>query len=229
MWDAVTGLLQDPDRLREELRRRREEGSPTRESAERELGIATVRLKRIPMEQDRLVAGYDKGLIPDDKMREWMESLQTEERELTDRVQELERRLSRLELTEEQENNAVRFAECTGWGLNNLKFGERRELVQLLVEDIRWVDSTAEVHTIIPLEGETEGSLLCSPIRGRPGGSNDFRGWDATLCRGFKAKIISWRRRCEAHWKDVLYCSTPEKSRPRAVMTKHDSTSAKRT
>ena len=59
VWEAVTRLLQNPDRLREELHRRRDEGSTTRDVAE----------------QDRLVEGYGKGLIPDDRMTVRMSAL----------------------------------------------------------------------------------------------------------------------------------------------------------
>ncbi len=65
MHDAVTSLL------RGEIQRRMDERSPRRESAERDLEIATVRLKRTPTVQDRLIASYAKGLKLDDEMKEW--------------------------------------------------------------------------------------------------------------------------------------------------------------
>ena len=117
VWETITDLLQQPDRLREELRRRREEDSPTRAIAEQELGIAKRRHAEIPEEQDRLVEGYGKGLIPDRLMEPRMRTLQAELEELVERISELEGRLSRLELTEEQEAQALRFAERVQQGL----------------------------------------------------------------------------------------------------------------
>ena len=109
VWETITDLLQQP--------RRREEDSPTRAIAEQELGIAKRRHAEIPEEQDRLVEGYGKGLIPDRLMEPRMRTLQAELEELVERISELEGRLSRLELTEEQEAQALRFAERVQQGL----------------------------------------------------------------------------------------------------------------
>ena len=107
VWETITDLLQQP--------RRREEDSPTRAIAEQELGIAKRRHAEIPEEQDRLVEGYGKGLIR--LMEPRMRTLQAELEELVERISELEGRLSRLELTEEQEAQALRFAERVQQGL----------------------------------------------------------------------------------------------------------------
>ena len=72
------------------------------------------RLLVIPREQDRLIEGYSKGFIPDDRMRARMSALQQEGEDLKAKAAELELRLSELELTEEQEANAVSFAERVG-------------------------------------------------------------------------------------------------------------------
>ncbi|MFC1935993.1 hypothetical protein ACFLX9_04515 [Chloroflexota bacterium] len=75
---AGTSLTQEPETFRNELRRRREEGSTAREVAEQELKEAGRRLHEIPREEDRLVHGYSKGLVPDDHMRAKMEALDME-------------------------------------------------------------------------------------------------------------------------------------------------------
>jgi len=167
VWETVTRLLQEPEQLREELRKRREEGSPTRETAERELLLTQRRLKAIPQEQDRLVEGYGKGLVPDDRMRIRMDALKTDKEELERRAQELERQLTTLELTEEQEAQALAFAEKVRNGLTNLEFAERQELLRLLVEDVTCYDDKAIIHTIIPPSpSEEKMQLHTSPRQG---------------------------------------------------------------
>ena len=151
VWGELSRLLQEPDALRKELQRRREKGSPTRETAERELLLTRRRLGAIPQEQDRLVEGYGKGLIPDDLMRSRMDALKSEKEDLECRGGELERQLTSLELTEEQEAQALAFADRVRSGLGNLEFAEKQELFRLLVEDVTCYDDKAVIHTIIPV------------------------------------------------------------------------------
>ena len=104
-------MLEDPEILVAEVRRRREEGSPTRELLQQELSACRRRLGEIPQEQTRLVEGYGKGVVPDGLMRERMGDLRKEAEELRDRVQELEHRWVRLEVSQTQEEAVRAFAE----------------------------------------------------------------------------------------------------------------------
>ena len=98
-----------------------------------------------------MVEGYGKGLIPDDLMRSRMDHLKFEKEELGHRVRELERQLTALELTEEQEAQALAFAERVRSGLGNLSFAEKQELFRLLVEDVTCYEDKAVIRTIIPV------------------------------------------------------------------------------
>lgn len=62
-----------------------------------------LRLGEFAGEQQRLVAGYRKGLYPDFLMREEMDCLRQEEIILVKRREELERRPSLLTLSQAQE------------------------------------------------------------------------------------------------------------------------------
>ena len=170
VWDAITGLLKDPQRLREQLRNRHENGSATREVDAEQLRIARKRLKELPAEQDRLVEGYGKGLIPDDRMAARMEGLGQESEELTSVIRDLETKLSRLELTTEQEESAIKFAERVNSGLENLDFEGRQQLIRLLVEDVTCHPDRAIVRTIVPTDGPDDEMRLCSAdLGGRVG------------------------------------------------------------
>ena len=75
VWEAVTELLKNPERLREEILQRRGKDSPPRTLIEEQLVLRRKRFSEIPAEQDRLVDGYGKGLIPDHRMKSRMGAL----------------------------------------------------------------------------------------------------------------------------------------------------------
>ena len=162
----MRGLLQSPETLRAELQRRQEEGSPTRETAEMERRAISKRLEAIPGEQDRLVEGYGKGLIPDDGMRARMESLKAEREALRERLAGLEHRLQRLVVTGKQESQALAFAEQVRSGLEHLTFAEKQQLLRLLVEDVMCYPGKAVVHTIIPPPSDEKAQVHTTPLSG---------------------------------------------------------------
>ena len=179
VWQAIGGLLQDPETLRDELKRRRQEGSPTREVTEQELRVTRRRLEAIPREQDRLVEGYGKGLIPDDRMQARMEALKAEREELQRRAGDLDRQLIRLEMTQEQEAQALTFAYRVRDGLNHLDFAGRQQLLRLVLEDVACYDGRAVVHTIIPTHSSQEKGQLCPTPREGDTGGEVF--WDSFM------------------------------------------------
>ena len=170
VWEAVTELLKNPERLREEILQRRGKDSPPRTLIEEQLVLRRKRFSEIPAEQDRLVDGYGKGLIPDHRMKSRMGALEREYEEAVAGIAELEHRKSRPQLSEREEANAFRFAKRMAEGLANLTFSERQQVLRLLVEDVTLRDDHAVVRIIIPTEGTEEGSALCTPVRGRVGG-----------------------------------------------------------
>ena len=127
------------------------------------------RLEAIPREQDRLVEGYGKGLVPDDQMRTRMESLKAEREVLRERLAELEHRLQRLVVTEEQESQALAFAEQVRNSLEHLTFAEKQRLLRLLVEDVMCYPGKAVVHTIIPALIQRKSAIAYNPFDGGTG------------------------------------------------------------
>jgi hypothetical protein len=75
----MSELIRQPELLKGELARRSEAGSPTQDGLLLELRRARARLDAVPREMDRLVDGYGKNLIPDDRMRPRMEALKDEQ------------------------------------------------------------------------------------------------------------------------------------------------------
>ncbi len=149
VWETVAGLIRNPENLLEELHRRSNADSETKEMLERELQICQSRLKSIPVEQRRLVEGYRKGLYPDFMMREEMESIGKDQKELESRVVQLERQLSQKELTANQEIRIKEFVERLTIGLDNLDFHGKQEILRLLAEKVIYYGSNIEIQTII--------------------------------------------------------------------------------
>ena len=149
VWDTICQLIKDPDFLIQELHKRNNDNSQTREILERELQLCQARLKAIPDEQKRLVEGYRKGLYADFMMREDMELIQKEQDEIEKRKSELERQLAQRKLTESQEAKIRSFAKKIGTGLDTLGFAGRQELLRLLVEKVLFDGQVVEIQTII--------------------------------------------------------------------------------
>jgi site-specific DNA recombinase len=157
VWDTIAGLLRDPDNLRRELARRREAGSPTREALEAEMRFTTKRLEEIPAEMDRLIEGYGKGLIPDDRMRVRMEALQDERERLATRRAELEASLDRLASESAEEEAAVAFALRVAEGLDALDDAGRQELLRRVVREVVVHRDRVVIRTVLPSGGNSGG------------------------------------------------------------------------
>lgn len=151
VWETVSGLLQDPDFLISELRRRREDSSETKQVLERELELCEERLQGFPREEKMLVEGYRKGLYPDFLMREEMTRIQQERADIEKRKAELERRLSLLCLDATQEELVRALADRIGANLHSLDFSQKQQVLRLLVERVCHRGSEVEISTVIPL------------------------------------------------------------------------------
>jgi len=149
VWEAITGLLRNPDLIQRELSKRTEDKSDTKQFLERELLQCLSRLEAIPGERKRLVEGYRKGLYSDFMMREDMEAIQKEQTELGNRKDDLEKQLALRNITADQEARIKEFAKKMGNGLDMLDFRGRQELVRLLLDKVVFDGRDVEVQTII--------------------------------------------------------------------------------
>ena len=161
VWGQVAALLRDPELLEQELVRRREGGSPTREGLEAELQQANGRLAAIPTEMDRLVDGYGKGLIPDNLMGPRMTVLQGERKGLAERVDTLGRDLLRLDTDAEAEAGALEFAARVAGGIDALDADGRQQLLRLVVREVVVQREQVVVRTVLP-GGEPQPGGLCT-------------------------------------------------------------------
>ncbi len=166
IWDRIASLIRQPAVLQAELTRRLEHGSPTRAGWDREHEAAQRRLTTIPAEMDRLVDGYAKGLIPDERMRAQMTRLKTEQDALRERVTALEAEDVRRERVARQAGDALAFAARVAVGLDALDADGRQAFCRLVIREIAVEGDTARVRTVLPTGGGDRGSgHLCSPDR----------------------------------------------------------------
>jgi site-specific DNA recombinase len=156
VWDTISQLIKEPDLLTQELDKRIEDKSQTKQFLERELRLCLSRLKAIPEEQMRLVEGYRKGLYTDFMMREDMETIQKEQAELEKRKDELERQLAQRSITEHQEAQLRSFISKIVAGLDHLDFKGKQELLRTLIEKVLYNGQNIEIQTIVPPRGQLQ-------------------------------------------------------------------------
>jgi len=173
VWTQVATLFRDPTRLREELVRRREEGSPTRTTAEAELARVRKRLAAIPAEQDRAFHKHIQGKVPDDVYDRAMAAMQQERQAAEGRIGALERELAALAVSQRQETNALEYAASIAAGLDVLDDEGRQRFLRDMLREVRVDGRRVTITTILP-GGPDGGSgnkgfvpLLPSPL-GRP-------------------------------------------------------------
>ena len=164
VWTRVADLFRDPERFREELARRRDEGSPTRTAAEEERAALGRRLAVIPGEQDRLVHAFTKGRIPEDAMGRAMDGLQKERLAALGRVASLERELANLALSERQEADALEYAARVGAGLDGLDDEGRQRFLRDMVRQVHVDGRRVMIRTILPGGPDGGGSGGTNPV-----------------------------------------------------------------
>jgi hypothetical protein len=163
IWDTLTGLLQQPGLLIAELERLREPDSTTHTILTTERLHLEQRLKALPSEEQRLVEGYRRGLFDDVHLAREMSNVQAERRAAAERLQEVQRQLALHERAAELRTGVIAFAEQVTAGLARMDFGQKQELLRLLVDEVTYQDDgTVTIKTVLPI-----GQL--HPVAGGPG------------------------------------------------------------
>jgi site-specific DNA recombinase len=169
VWDLVSELLTDPERLRAGLDAMVEqERSGSRGNPDHE---ARVWLERLA-EADRMRAGYQelaaKGLMTFEELGARLEELETTRRTASDELEAIRRRAERLEGLEHDRDALMEFyAGALPEELERLKPEERRRVYEMLrLEVSARPDGTLEVHGILGESlrvGSENGRAVCAP------------------------------------------------------------------
>ncbi len=166
VWGRFAGLLRNPDQLEQELHRRRQVGSPTRDGLKAQGREVRTRLETIPAELDRLVEGYGKDLIPDDLMKTRMTALQAERKALAEQVDAIGREVERLESGARAEAAALEFARRIAVDIDDLDDQGRQALHREVVQEIVVHGDRFSIRTVLPIgddgdDGHPRNGLLC--------------------------------------------------------------------
>ncbi len=165
VWEAVMRLLQEPEWVKEyffQVQRLRLAGrDPLEERIRR-----TEQLLRKGQEQiQRLIDAYAAGVIELSELAERRGRL--EERLVHLKQERAELEGQRRERIREQDVLAslAAFRRAVGKGLEQLEFGERQELVRLLVEEVEVKGSEVRIRHIIPVGRIIDLHLASSRFR----------------------------------------------------------------
>lgn len=148
VWEAVAGLLRDPQLLAAEYRRRLGEAAPNPE--ESEAGRLTQELHRLQRQEERLLDAYQAEALS-------LEALKARMAELAGKRQALQQRLRVLEQLRQSRERVARalatvevFRQKVAEGLESLDFSGRQKLLRLLVERIVVEEEGLRAEVVVP-------------------------------------------------------------------------------
>ncbi len=149
VWEYISGLLSDPDLLRERYEEGRADPAvEPREEQERErIGRKLGAMER---EVQRLIDAYQAGVIELDELSERRERIQEHGRMLRERLAEI----GKLCADREQEirllQGADEFCESVRGALAEPSFETKQRVLQLVVDRIVVEDSKVTIHHVVP-------------------------------------------------------------------------------
>jgi site-specific DNA recombinase len=160
VWDDVRALLSEPERVREEYRRRLEE---SKEGPAGEAGQLAKRINQVRRTISRLIDAYGDGLLE----RPEFEPRITAARERLARLEEEHRRAVDEEATEAELRLVIgqleEFGRRVSEGLEGADWPTRREIIRALVKRVEVDENEARIVYRIspsPFEGRPQPGLL---------------------------------------------------------------------
>ena len=168
IYNEVLKLLQRPDLIKEELRRRSEEVSGSNEVEQKEI-LIKKELFKISQERDRLLDAYQEGVMN-------LEELGKRNGCMNTRKNDLERSLQSIKALKFQciengnlEQNFDAILKRMELTADSLSFQEKQKIVRLLVDKvIIYKDQVTLVHCISPRQLSCENGQLISDGPGYP-------------------------------------------------------------
>ena len=151
VWEAVKDVLRRPELLVEEYKRRLAEAGVASDW-EFERKKIKLALRRAEGKIDKLTDAYlnDALELPDYKSK--MEQLRAQRAGLQSATKDLDRREQQEDRSRSALDHLQRFCNQVAQGLDAMTFGERQQLLRLVVERIAVEGDKVQVETIIPTE-----------------------------------------------------------------------------
>ena len=163
MWQAVAGVLQQPDVLAQEYKRRltKAEAPNNLETERRQISLA---LRRIKTQEDRLIDAYKNEVIELDQLKVKIGGLRAHKQEIEQRQEVLEQQNREQISLEEGLARLENFREQVGQGLDNLTFEDKQKLLRLVVERVTLEGEKVCIHAVVPVDSPS--SLANLRLRG---------------------------------------------------------------
>jgi len=151
VWEAIVKLLEDPRVIREAFlqvqKAERAGDGPLQERIKLIEGL----IQKIRRQIQRLIDAYAAGVIELGELRERREQMEARtlhlRRELAGLREQQRRRVEEREVLQSLEA----FRKSIGKGLRGLGFEERRQLVELLIEEVEVTGREVQIKHIVPL------------------------------------------------------------------------------
>ena len=175
MWDAVAGVLRDPEVLLTKVREQRGALDARRVEASTAADDLRRQLQRIRRQRERLLALYLDDQLPKDALyADRDRDLQREEATTADRLARAEAATLAADAQAQHQDAVLRYCRLIRRGIDRLDDSGRQRLLRLLVDRIVVQSRRLEIHGILPAAAREP-----KPPSG-PGGGNCS---DSPRCR----------------------------------------------
>jgi site-specific DNA recombinase len=164
VWEQVWELLNQPQLIEREIERRLQEHRQSSPVEQRKDNVSKE-LARLAQQADKLIDGYQEGLIDLAELRHRMP-------ELKKRQLALEKELASLKLQAIEQSRLLemnvsieRFMEQLRTSAKNLDVEQKQKIVRLLIREVVVASDTLTINHSIPLAGkgqEVPGYRLCT-------------------------------------------------------------------
>jgi len=192
VWKQVTDLLEDPELIRVELERRRQENLG-RDPVEQRREQLTQEIKRLGQQSDKLLDAYQEGLMSLGQLRQRMPALRRQQQTAEKELEGARWQLLMAERVEQLEQSLEGFASRLRQSARSLTVTDRQKVVRLLVKEIVVeADNRITIRHGIPLRGGVRDAAAgpnqdCYPLyTGRRCPHSRERRWGFAGTRGCK-------------------------------------------
>lgn len=148
VWDDVCDLLKEPDRLRQEFERRRQQPAATSGNVEEERLRKSI--DKVKEGASRLLDAYTEGLMERSEFQPRMERLQERKKKMEDELRRLTEQSQGDEALRRVFSRIQEFAEELKAGLESADWATRREILRALVKRVEVGKETINIVYKVP-------------------------------------------------------------------------------
>jgi len=159
VWEAVTQLLLDPENLRAEMVRRREQAQELHRAHLEQLDKLESQIQDIDRKMGILLDYLLNGTFPESVIEERKRDLLARQRQLEAEAKRIKSDMEMHTLTPKQEEEILAFAKRVSEGLTNASFEEKRRILELIDLRVDVIDDQTVKLSGIVAPGEIANTL----------------------------------------------------------------------